>query len=43
MDKDDSLKYEWNLIPNEVQSSDRNPSFIFENPGIYNVSLTDNG
>jgi len=39
-DKDDSLKYEWKFNSNEVQSSDRNPSFIFENPGIYNVSLT---
>jgi cytochrome c len=39
-DKDDHLKYEWKFNSNEVQSAERNPSFTFEKPGIYNATLT---
>ncbi|HLT50507.1 MAG TPA: PQQ-dependent sugar dehydrogenase [Arenibacter sp.] len=39
-DKDDSLKYEWRFNSNDIQSSERNPTFIFEDPGVYTATLT---
>ena len=39
-DKDNYLKYEWKFNSNEVQSSEKNPTFTFEEPGVYNATLT---
>jgi len=39
-DKDDHLTYEWKFNSDKVQSSDKNPVFVFDKPGIYNAELT---
>lgn len=39
-DKNDEIKYSWSFDSDGMQSSEENPIFIFENPGVYNVRLT---
>lgn len=39
-DKKDELSYEWRFTGNEVQSTEAEPSFTFENPGVFNPTLT---
>lgn len=36
----DSLSYAWTFTGDAVQSTEKNPSFTFEKPGTYQVSLT---
>lgn len=36
----DALEYQWSFDQTEVQSTEANPTFTFENEGIYTVQLT---
>jgi cytochrome c len=38
-DEDDSLKYEWKFEGNKVGSTEANPTYIFQNKGVYKVTL----
>lgn len=38
-DKDDSLTYEWRFDSSDIQSSERNPTYTFEKPGVYTATL----
>ncbi len=39
-DETDNLKFEWRFDGNKVQSTEAEPSYTFEKPGKYKVSLT---
>ncbi|CAN5176213.1 ThuA domain-containing protein [soil metagenome] len=38
-DEDDQLKYEWTFEGNKVGSTEANPTYTFNNKGVYKVSL----
>lgn len=38
-DEDDQLKYEWKFEGDKVGSTDANPTYIFQNKGVYHVTL----
>jgi cytochrome c len=39
-DRDDTIKYDWRFNSEEKQSSEKNPSFVFDKPGKYTARLT---